>query len=392
MAVEAKEVLGSAVERVSLGAPAASAVLAEAERQAAKRVFLLVSTHLNTKTDEIERIRQALGARHAATHHGIRPHVPKSDLLAAVQHAREVDADLIVTVGGGSVSDAGKILALCLAHDVRSVDDLNALRLQRDAEGRPVPGPEKGPDIRIVCVPTTLSAGEFNPQGASTDEALGHKQSFRHIKMTPACIVLDPAITVHTPEWLWLSTGMRAVDHAVETLASLRSNDFADGLADNGLRLLNEGLSGVKADPGNLDARLKCQTGAWMSILPIIGGVPMGASHAIGHALGSFCKVPHGYTSCVMAPYVQQWNADVVPDRQRRIAACLGEPAQPAYRTLDRLIRSLGLPRTLAEVDVRDDQLDRVADLAFNDFWGRTNPRPVRGPQDMLEILQLARG
>ena len=115
--------------------------------------------------------------------------------------------------------------------------------------------------------------------------------------MAPVMVVLDPAITRHTPEWLWLSTGVRSVDHAVETLSSYQSNDFADGLAESALRLLVEGLPRVKADPGDLEGRLKCQIGAWQSMISIIGGVPMGASHAIGHILGGTCDVPHGYTS-----------------------------------------------------------------------------------------------
>ncbi len=388
MTLRTSTVEGSAVERVILGAPAAGAVAEQAERLGATRVFLLVSGHLETQTDEIEKIRAVLGSRHAATHHGIRAHVPKSDLIIALNQARPVETDLIVAVGGGSVVDAAKILALALKHQVRTIDDLDRLRLRRDASGRPAP--IEGPDTPVVCVPTTLSAGEFNPTSGATDEALGQKQPFGTRSMTPACVILDPAITVHTPEWLWLSTGVRAIDHAVETLASLLSNDFADGMADNGLRLLAEGLARVKARPDDLEARLKCQVGAWQSILPLIGGVPMGASHAIGHALGGFCNVPHGHTSCVMAPAVQRWNAAAAPERQARISQCLGAAGEPADVVLDRLIRSLGMPRSLEAVGVREDQLPKIAEYALKDVWGRTNPRPITGVESMLEILHMA--
>lgn len=392
MVVKATEILGSDVERVTLGHAAADIIAREAERHNAGRVFLLVSRHLNTQTEEIEKIRRALGNRQGGTHHGIRAHVPKSDLLEAVHAAREARADLIVAVGGGSVADAGKILALCLMYDVRSMDDLNALRIQRAAAAHKAPILDGAPDIRIICVPTTLSAGEFNPLSGVTDEALGQKQGFTHPRMTPACVVLDPAITAHTPEWLWLSTGVRAVDHAVETLASLQSNDFADGLAASGLRLLGAALPWVKEQPQDLEARLKCQVGAWMSILPLISGVPMGASHAIGHALGGYCNVPHGHTSCVMAPYVQFWNAQAVPQRQQRISECLGSPGEQAHHLLDRLIRSLGMPRTLAEVGVPEAKLLQIAEYALQDRWGRTNPRPITRTEEMLEILRMAQG
>jgi alcohol dehydrogenase class IV len=203
-------------------------------------------------------------------------------------------------------------------------------------------------------------------------------------------VILDPAITVHTPEWLWLSTGVRAVDHAVETLASYQSNDFANGLADSALRLLVEGLPRVKADPGDLEGRLKCQVGAWQSMISIIGGVPMGASHAIGHILGGTCNVPHGYTSCVMSPYVLAWNAEHDDSLQRRIRDCLGGTHATAADCLDAFIRSLGMPRTLKEVGVEADQFQKVAEYTMLDIWGRTNPRPVRSPADILEILRRA--
>src|SRR3546814_15601371 len=102
----------------------------------------------------------------------------------------------------------------------------------------------------------------------------------------------DPALAVHAPEWVWLSTGVRAVDHCVETLASYRSNDYADGLADSALRLLVDGLARVKADPRDLEGRLQCQTGAWQAMMPVLAGVPTGASHPTGHGPGGACGGP----------------------------------------------------------------------------------------------------
>jgi alcohol dehydrogenase class IV len=208
--------------------------------------------------------------------------------------------------------------------------------------------------------------------------------------MSPVAVVLDPAITVHTPQWLWLSTGVRAVDHAVETLASKRSNAFCDGIADSALRLLAEGLPRSKADPSDLPGRLKCQIGAWQSMISVVGGVPMGASHAIGHVLGGSCDVPHGYTSCVMSPYVLAWNAEVDDSRQGRITACLGRTGVTASEALDRFIRDLGKPRRLSEVGVGEDQLARVAELTLEDPWGRTNPRPITSADQVMSILRLA--
>jgi alcohol dehydrogenase class IV len=380
----------TSTERVSMGRPAADAIRDQAERMGAKRVFILASSTLREKTDEIARIERALGDRHALTYSGIAPHAPRSDVLRAKEAALEAGADLIVTVGGGSVTDSGKIVALLLKHDVRTIEAFEPLRVWVDDEGQVHNPITVGPDVRVICVPTTLSGGEFNALSGSTDEVTMHKQGYEHRGMAPVMVVLDPAMSVHTPEWLWLSTGVRSVDHAVETLASTQSNDFADGLADSALRLLVEGLTRAKTDPTDLAGRLKCQVGAWQSMISIIGGVPMGASHAIGHILGGTCNVPHGYTSCVMSPYVLAWNAEDDDSRQARISAGLGKPGEAASSALDAFIRSLGMPRTLSEVGVTEDRFQQVADYTLLDIWGRTNPRPVRSADDILEILRRA--
>lgn len=384
------EVTFTETRRVVFGRPAGEALRGQAEAMDARRVLLIASTSLCTRTDAIAGIEAALGGRHAGTFHGIAPHAPRSDVLRAVEAARAAKADLIVSIGGGSVTDAAKIVALALKHDVRRVEDFEPLRTRVDAEGHAVNPLIEGPDIRVVCVPTTLSGGEFNPRSGATDERTQHKQGYGHPAMVPVTIILDPALAVHTPEWVWLSTGVRAVDHTVETLASHRSNDYADGLADSALRLLVEGLARVKADPSDLEGRLKCQIGAWQAMMPVLAGVPMGASHAIGHVLGGTCGVPHGYTSCILSPTVLAWNAEHDARRQARILQCLGGGQATAAAALDAFVRGLGMPRTLAEVGVSEAQFGQVAAYAMHDLWLRTNPRPIGGEADVLTILRMA--
>ena len=387
MAIRPSEVVFNALGRVTLGVPAADAIKAEAERREARRIFVLAGGHLATETDEIERVKMALGSRVVAVHHGIRAHAPRRDIVAAANVARDCDADLIVAIGGGSVTDAGKIVALAFSRGVHTVDELNALRFRHSDDG--TPHYQSGGDLkaRVICVPTTLSAGEFNVMAGSVDEERNVKEGFGHPQMAPLCVVLDPAITLHTPEWLWLSTGIRSVDHATETLASLLSNDYADGLAESGLRLLARGLRRVKADAHDLEARLQCQVGAWQSAVPLVCGVPMGASHALGHAMGGY-NVPHGYTSCVTMAHVQNWNAEVVGERQKRISAALDAPDTAAAVALDDLVRGLGLPRTLRDVGLTDEQIPEIARHAYADIWGKTNPRSIKGAEDMEHILR----
>lgn len=373
-----------------LGQPAADAVAAEAERLGARKVFLLASGHLQRETEEIRWIEAALGARHAVTHVGIRPHVPLGDVIEAADAARNADVDLIVTVGGGSVIDASKLMLLALKHDLRVPDAFASFRTRVAATGEVIVPTFEEPDIGIVCVPTTLSGGEFSAIAGGTDEQAKLKSIYEHRRMAPISVVLDPAITRHTPEWLWLSTGIRAVDHAVEALASFHSNYFCDGIADSALRLLADGLPRAKADPTDLDARARCQVGAWQSMIPITAGVPMGGSHAIGHILGGTFNVAHGHTSCVMAPHVLEWNLPVNAERQRRISACMGAPDRPAHELVHALIRQLGMPRTLREVGVEAEMLPLIAEHTLKDVWARSNARPLTRSEDVLSILQMA--
>ena len=156
------------------------------------------------------------------------------------------------------------------------------------------------------------------------------------------------------------------------------------------MRLLAEGLPRVKRDPGDLEARLKCQIGVWQSMVPITAGVPMGLSHAIGHILGGTCDVPHGYCSCVMAPAVLAFNAPANGDRQRRISACFGQPERAASDVVDDFIRNLGMPRSLAEVGVERAQLQQIAEYTMLDFWSRTNPRQIKTATDVMPVLEMA--
>jgi maleylacetate reductase len=248
------------------------------------------------------------------------------------------------------------------------------------------------PAVRQVSVPTTLSAGEFSALAGITNEATKTKEGFRHPGVIPQAVILDPAVTVHTPEWLWLSTGIRAVDHCVEGMCSNEANPYGDAQAVKGLEQLARGLPRVKADGGDLEARLNCQIGAWLSMGPLASGVPMGASHSIGYVLGAVHDVPHGHTSCVMLPYVMRWNRSANAERQAVVAAAMSHPGDEAGDVLDAFIGGLGMPRTLAAVGVGAADIDLIAEKAMLTPWVPRNPRPIAGPADVREILDMAQG
>ena len=377
------------LNRVIFGKPAAASIVAEADRLAAKRVFALVSRTLATTTDELEKIKAALGERFVGVHDHMPSHSPRDAVVACANAARAAGCDLLLTLGGGSATDGGKAVTLCLEYDISDIDGLEPFRTVVEDGVRRFPQ-YRAPSVKQITVPTTLSAGEFNARAGVTDTRTRLKQSYVHPALVPETVILDPAVTVHTPEWLWLSSGVRAIDHAVETLCSLDANDYTDGTSLQALRSLGDGLARVKADPGDLEARLRCQMGAWLSMVGIVAGTRLGASHAIGHILGGSANVPHGYTSCVMLPYVLDYNASVNGERQRALAAALGEPERPAGAILDDLISSLGMPRRLRDVDVAEDDLARLAENCMLDDWTFSNPRPISTPEQVMEILRAA--
>ena len=375
------------MENVIYGEPAADAIAAESARRGAERVFVVGSKSLYENTDEIAKAERALGERHAGTYVGMPSHSPRDAVIDCAQQAAAAGADLLVTFGGGSVTDATKVVQICLKHQVFTVEGLDGYHVRIDTDGKTVMPEFAGPDVRQISVPTTLSGGEFNPLGGCTDHRRKVKQGYTHPDLVPAAVILDPAPTVHTPEWLWLSTGMRAVDHCVEGLCSQFLNPYAEGALLHGLKLLTNGLAAVKADPADLDGRLQCQIGAWLSMT---GNIPKGLSHAIGHILGGTCNVPHGYTSCVMLPAALAWNEGVNADRQAVVAEAMGRPGERAADVVAEFIAGLGLPRSLGAVEVSEDQFDLIAKNTMHDRWTHTNPRKVAGPEDIKDVLRLA--
>jgi maleylacetate reductase len=246
------------------------------------------------------------------------------------------------------------------------------------------------PRVRQISVPTTIAGGEFSAIAGVTNTQTRVKELLRHELVMPRAAILDPAITVHTPEWLWLSTGIRAVDHCVEGICSREAHPYGDAQALKGLSMLTDALPRVKADPADLDARMDCQIGTWLSTGPLTSGVPMGASHGIGYVLGAEFGVPHGYTSCVMLPYVMRWNKPDNAERQALVSAAMGHPGEDASDVLDNFIRGLGLPRRLQDVNVGSEHFDRIAEQAMATPWVPRNPRQIERPSQVREILVLA--
>jgi maleylacetate reductase len=379
-----------AIERIVYGQPTAQALRAEVERLSADRVFLIVSGTMNRTTDEIARLREMLGGRYAGLYDRMPPHTPRDAVLEATLAARAAHADLIVTFGGGSVTDAGKMVRLCLQNEITDVDGFDALRPAVKPDGtRPTPK-ITAPTVHQIAIPTTLSGGEFTAGAGCSDHRRKVKQGYRHPLLGPRVVILDPAPTLHTPLWVWLSTGLRGIDHATEGLCSPVSDPRSDAIFVQALRLLSQALPRVKRSPDDLEARLDCQIAIWLSIAGRQGGAQMGASHAIGHVLGGTCGVAHGHTSCVMLPHVLRYNRSANAIRQQLVAAAMGHPDKPAADVIAALVADLGQPQRLAEVSVTREQFALIAAHTMEEHYIHTNPREIRDVKQVLEILEAA--
>ena len=368
------------LERVIFGRPAAEAAAEEATRIGAQRVFIVSSKTLSRKTPVIRAITDSLGQKFAGLFDDCIAHTPWPSIIAAAAAVRAAKPDLILTVGGGTPIDTVKILQICLAHGVSAIEGLENLRIAT----RPSP-------VRQVVVPTTLSGAEFSNIGGGTDPRTRLKHSFSGADIGARSVILDPALTLHTPQWLWLSTGVRGIDHAVEALCSIEANAYCDGLALHALRLFAKNLPHTKTFPEDLDARLSCQQASWLAA-STIGRVAYGASHGIGHALGAAADVPHGHTSCVMLPHVMRYNEGATAGKQRSIAEALGNPGSRPADAVAELISALGQPSTLRAVGVKREQFPAIAEASMKSAWVRSNPRPIRAPADVMELLEAAYG
>jgi alcohol dehydrogenase class IV len=368
------------LERVRWGMPAGEAVRQEAERLGAGRVFVIASRTLSRATPVVASIRDALGERFAGLFDECREHTPIDSVIAAAAAVREARPDLIVTAGGGSPTDTTKAVQFCLTLGITDAQQMLA------HAGRPLRQPSS---VRQVIVPTTLSGGEYSNIAGVTDPVRKLKDAYLGIDFCARTVVLDPAATVHTPEWLWLSTAIRALDHAVEGYSAASANPMVQGTALHAMRLFASSLRRTKRDSADLDARLESQQAVWLAASGL-GRVPMGASHGIGYLLGTMCGVPHGYTSCVMLPAVLRWNEPVTGERQRDIATALGMPDASASDAVAALIADLGLPRRLGDVGVAAERIPELAAVAWRTPVVKSNPRPVRNAEDAAEILRLA--
>jgi maleylacetate reductase len=300
----------------------------EEEARSYDRAFIITGRSLKEKTSLIRRVEVLLGGRHAGTFAGIGQHTPSGAVEQAAVEAEMAAVDLLVSVGGGSVIDGTKAVAQGLGY------------------------PQQ------VAIPTTLSGAEWADRAGVTDERSGRKRGFADSKTVPQIVVLDPETTLFTPEKLWLSTGIRALDHAVEGFLFGGDHPVTDVTGLEGARRLMESLPLSRRRPEDLETRVELQLAAWLSYFGP-ANTPMGLSHELGRRIGASYEVPHGITSCIiLAPSLRVVKERVQDERWSRLSEALdGEPPE----RVSSLVEELGLPGRLREVGVPEEDLQDIA-------------------------------
>ncbi|CAD0108602.1 unnamed protein product [Aureobasidium uvarum] len=362
----------------------------------AKRVYIIASRSLSHETDNIKKLEVALGRKHVVgVRRGMTPHTLWSEVLEIIHEARGAKADLIVTCANNTHQ--------ALANNASTPEHLDRLHVNSDTNEERLE--INAPTIPIISIPTSLSGGEYTRPGGATDDRNSRKQLFRGPCRGPLLVILDPELTTTTPDSIWLSTGIRSVDHCIEAMCSLESNASADERATRGLQALIPGLLRCKANSRDLDARLACKLGVIDAIGAIsVENVPLGGSHGIGHQLGPL-GVGHGETSCILLPSVCKYNAHANPSQQAKVCKVfwdddvvrkvlqihgLAEETADLGDCLKAIVKELGLPGSLGDVGVTEDKFDMLAENSLSDSCCRTNPIPLKKKHQVLETLRMA--
>ena len=377
------------LDRVHFGTPAAEALQAEAGLRGAQRIVVVTSKSLNRKTDAVSTALAQIQPQVVGLFDDCVEHTPRDSVIALAQAVREARADLIVSIGGGTVIDTVKVALVALAEGLTSIEQLDDWHMRVAPDGRRVTPQPRQPPCRQIAVPTTLSGAEFSDLGGCTDTRFGTKQGYTGAFIGAAAVILDPRITLHTPARLWLSTGVRAVDHAVEALCSVNAQPLIDATSVRALALLGRSLTRYASDPTDLDARLDGQMGAWLAATSI-RRTEYGASHGLGHALGADAGVPHGITSCVLLPTVRRYNAEVCAAQMAEIAAALGDPHTSAADQVEAMIARLGLPTRLSQLGFGQERLAIIAQKGMANPWVHSNPRKIHDAAQLEALLEQA--
>ncbi|TMI21002.1 iron-containing alcohol dehydrogenase [Candidatus Bathyarchaeota archaeon] len=348
------------IERVHFGPDSIARLSEELDKIRSDHPFIITGQTIAEKTRLVDTVERASGRKLVGVFSGIKQHAPTSGIKQAISEVRKARADSLISLGGGSPIDSAKIAVKELSENFAK------------------------PIIAHIAIPTTLSAAEFSYSAGMTDDSSKRKTGVRDPRLVPRFIFLDPMITVDTPSWLWACTGIRSLDHAVESIYSPKHQPYVDSLALESIRLLFQNLKSSTNNPTRIGPRLACQMAAWMSFAGV-QSVGTGLSHAIGRVIGATWDIPHGITSCLTLAEVMRHQARKYPDRLSLIAEAEGQdlkglseskPALSAADRVEELVKGLGLSKKLSDYGIRREDLPSIA-------------RDASGPEEYSMALQV---
>ena len=360
----------SRLERVIYGSGKIAALKDEMERRGLKRA-VVVTTDVVAKLPILQQVTGALGSHCASVFSGIIQHVPRGTVNELQKEIERVNADSLVSFGGGSPIDSAKVAIYGLL------------------EAR---------ELIHIAVPTTLSAAEYTHAGGVTDESTRVKSGVYDTRVLPRTVIADPALTLATPDWLWVSTGIRALDHAIECAYAIRHQPISDVLAAKSIALFVEHLHASITTKGDeqLAHRGHCQFASWYSIYGAMN-TRFGLSHLLGHQIGPRWNVPHGITSCITLPHAMRFMAQIAAERFGPIAEGYGipfdpsNPKQAALKCADRTAEFIGqfdVPKRLRDAGVPHDEIGSIVKpIAHELEHNGVVDRPMT-EQEVLALLE----
>lgn len=309
------------------------------------------------------------------------PNPKDHEIQAGHEFYSDRGCDVLIALGGGSVIDAAKGVAI-LAANGGSILDYEGV----DKATMPIPP--------LVVVPTTSGTGADVSQFCIvTDTARGTKITILGRALVPDITVIDPRLLTTMPEWLNAATGLDALTHGIEAFVSMGHNQLTDHHALRAILMVTENLVHTIQRPEDMSARVMMAQASLEAGLAFTNAI-LGAAHAMSHQVGGLLDLPHGVINGVLLPHVVRFNAEADPEPFATIAQCLGiaEAGAPAGESalvladrLQRLAAEVGVPRGLGELGVREEDLTILAANALQDACMTTNPRPA----DVAQIHAL---
>jgi maleylacetate reductase len=354
-----------------------------------RRAYIVCSRTLNTRTDVIRRLEAALGERCVGVTDAVGEHSPLSNVLAGAREAHTFDADVIVSVGGGSVMDMGKAMQLCITEQAFDRSSLLQLQMKLSADGTEVMAATRTPPrIRQIAIPTTLATSEWTPVSTPIDEETHLKARLLIVDGSPHGIVYDPELLARTPVSLLLSTGIRGLDHAINTVCSTQPHPLASLLAEKAIQLYVENLPRLK-DSTDLEAFSNCQLATWYTGMGQLS-VPHGFSHWMVHIVGPSAHIPHSDAACVLMLAQARWLQHHASAQHGNVLRLLGRSGSFAD-VLDGLLADLDLPRSLQDLGLSAEQVESFIQPALDHPQvTRNNLRPITTAADLRAVLHLA--